>query len=248
MTWLAKIGIFIPQHLSKAQWWALLFGVSLFLATEFAWAHDVSENNRSFVEALNGAAPAPYFYLGAKHMVTGLDHILFLLGVVFFLDSFRSIALYVSLFTLGHSVTLIAGVLNSVHINPYLIDAIIGGSVVYKALENLGGFNNTLSRTIDLRLVVFLFGLAHGLGLATKLLDLSVSKEGLIINLLSFNLGVEVGQILVLLFIVGLLNFWRGSPSFKPGSRWINTALLAGGFMLIGQHLTGWIVSGGNHA
>lgn len=219
----------------------------LFFFPLMSFAHDVSDDNRRFVEALNGPAPGPFFYLGAKHMVTGMDHVLFLVGVVYFLRKFKDIVTYVSLFTVGHSLTLLIGVLNGIQVNPFMIDAIIGLSVVYKAFENLGGFKQTIGRSFDMRGAVFAFGLAHGLGLATKLQDLSVSKDGLLTNLISFNIGVEVGQVLVLLVIVGLLNLWRDRPSFITGARWANIALMAGGFILMGQHITGWIIGGGSN-
>lgn len=212
-----------------------------------SFAHDVSADNRRFVEALNGPAPGPFFYLGAKHMVTGMDHVLFLVGVVYFLRAFKDIVTYVSLFTIGHSLTLLFGVLNGIQVNPFIIDAIIGLSVVYKAFENLGGFRQTIGRSLDMRAAVFAFGLAHGLGLATKLQDLSVSKDGLLTNLISFNIGVEVGQVLVLLVIVSLLNLWRGRASFETGARWANIALMTGGFVLMGQHIAGWFIYGGSN-
>ncbi len=225
-----------------------LLAMAAFIFAPMAAAHNVSADNRSFVEALNGPAPIAYMYLGAKHMVTGLDHVFFLIGVVFFLKKLPDIVTYVSLFTIGHSLTLLIGVLAGISVNPFVIDAIIGLSVVYKAFENIGGFDRIFGAKLDMRVAVFAFGLAHGLGLATKLQDLALSENGLLINLLSFNVGVEIGQVLVLLVIVSLLNLWRPFQSFPTGARWANIALMVGGFVLMGQHIVGFFVSGGAHA
>ena len=136
-------------------------------------------------------------YLGAKHMVTGYDHLLFLVGVIFFLYRLRDILLYVSLFTVGHSVTLLVGALGGVRANAYLIDAIIGLSIVYKAFENMGGFR-AIGIQPNTRAAVLVFGLFHGFGLATKLQEYALSRNGLVTNIVSFNVGVEIGQILAL--------------------------------------------------
>ena len=207
-----------------------------------AWAHDISAANKAFVEAISGPAPFPFAYLGAKHMVTGIDHVLYLIGVVFFLYKLRDVMLYVSLFALGHSLTLIGGVLFKTGANSHIVDAIIGFSVVYKAFENLGGFEK-IGLKIDSRLAVLAFGLAHGLGLATKLQDLAVSENGLLVNLISFNVGVEIGQVLVLVIVVFLLNLWRRLPSFEKGAFGANCVLMAAGFLLAGQQVTAYLGS-----
>jgi hypothetical protein len=207
-----------------------------------AFAHDISQANRQALEAMSGPQPIPYLYLGAKHMVTGIDHVLFLVGVVFFLHRLRDVVLYVSMFTIGHSLTLLGGVLAGVGLNAYVVDAIIGLSVVYKGFENIGGFRR-LGLAIDTRAAVLVFGLFHGLGLATKLMDLAVSPDGLLVNLISFNIGVEIGQVLVLAVVVALLNLWRRTPSFAPSAFYANVALMAAGFILTGQHLAGYFLS-----
>ncbi len=208
-----------------------------------ALAHDVSQSNARFVEGITGPAPIPFFYLGAKHMVTGYDHVFFLIGVVFFLRKLNDVVLYVSLFTLGHSMTLLAGVLADWSVNVYAVDAIIGLSVVYKAFENIGGFERLGAPRLDMRAAVFLFGLAHGLGLATKLQDLALSDDGLVLNMLSFNVGVEAGQVLVLALIVPVLNAWRTRPGFETQAYRANIALMTGGFVLAGMHLYGLMTS-----
>lgn len=213
----------------------------LFLSVA-AFAHDVAEGDKAFVQTIDGQAFVPFLYLGAKHMVTGYDHILFLIGVVFFLRRPKDVLLYVSLFTIGHSATLLGGVLLGTTVDPYLIDAIIGLSVVYKGVENLGGFRK-LGATIDTRLVVLVFGLFHGLGLATKLQALSVAKEGLLINLVGFNLGVEVGQIIILAIVVFLLDQWRDRPSFGRGARMANVALIIAGLALTANQIHGYAAS-----
>lgn len=204
-----------------------------------ASAHDISEANRAFVETLDGPAPFPFLYLGAKHMVTGLDHIMFLAGVVFFLHRLRDVVIYVSMFTIGHSLTLMGGVLMGTGLNASLVDAVIGFSVIYKAAENLGWLGKA-GLAINTRLAVLVFGLFHGMGLATKLMDLAVSPNGLLVNLVSFNIGVELGQVLVLAVVVTLLNLWRPLKSFTRGAKYANLLLLAGGISLTLYHLTGY--------
>jgi HupE / UreJ protein len=212
--------------------------LGLLLITAPALAHDVAEGDKAFVQSIDGPAIVPFLYLGAKHMVTGYDHIAFLVGVVFFLTRLKDVVLYVSMFTLGHSLTLLGGVLLGVGANAYVIDAIIGLSVVYKGVENVGGFAR-LGWQFDTRWAVLIFGLFHGLGLATKVMDLELSPNGLLTNLIAFNIGVELGQVIVLTLVVLLLGAWRYSPSFK---RYAFAANL--GLILVGLALTAYQVSG----
>ena len=180
----------IRHHLSQPRTWLLLaFVLLVLLQATAAFAHDISESDRQAVAQIEGPAPFAFLYLGAKHMVTGIDHILFLIGVVFFLYKLRDVIVYVTMFTIGHSTTLLLGVLLNTGANSYIVDAIIGFSVVYKAFENLGGFRK-LGIAINTKLAVLVFGLFHGLGLATKVQDLGLSEDGLLVNLVSFNVGV----------------------------------------------------------
>ena len=212
-------------------------GVAVLAATAFG--HAISGDNAAYVQALDGPAVAAFAYLGAKHMVTGLDHLLFLVGVVFFLHRLKDVLLYVSLFTLGHSITLLAGVLGGWNVNAYLVDAVIGLSVAYKAFENMGGFARLRWR-VNTRLAVLAFGLCHGMGLATKVQELYLSERGLATNLVSFNVGVELGQFTALAGVVGLLAWWRRQPSFERSSFAVNATLLAAGFLLTEYQLAGW--------
>ena len=189
------------------------------------------------------APPSPFLYLGAKHMVTGYDHLLFLVGVIFFLYSLRDVVIYVSLFTIGHSLTLLAGVLGGIQANAYIVDAIIGLSVVYKAFENMGGFEKTFGFGPNTRAAVLVFGLFHGFGLATKLQELALPQNGLVANIVSFNVGVEIGQMLALTAILLAITLWRARPSFMQHAFLTNTALMTGGFILIGYQLTGYFVA-----
>ena len=183
----------------------------------------------------------PYLYLGAKHMVTGYDHLLFLLGVIFFLYRLKDVGTYVTLFAVGHSTTLIAGVFFNIHANPYLVDAVIGLSVVYKALDNLGAFPTLIGFQPNQKAAVLIFGFFHGFGLATKLQDLIASRDGLIPNLLSFNIGVEMGQFLALSVILILMTLWRRSPGFTRSVVVANAALMCGGIVLTGYQLAGFL-------
>jgi len=203
-----------------------------------ALAHGVAGGDAAYVASSRGVNVFPFMYLGAKHMVTGYDHLLFLAGVIFFLYRLKDVALYVTLFAIGHSTTLLAGVLGGIHANAYIVDAIIGLSVAYKAFENLGGFRR-LGWQIDPRFAVLAFGLAHGFGLATKLQELSLSPEGLAANLVSFNVGVELGQLAALSIILLAFNFWRRSRSFLSGAWIANVLIMAAGFVLIGYQLAG---------
>jgi hypothetical protein len=206
-------------------------------------AHGVSRRDASFVESIKGAAIGPFLYLGAKHMVTGYDHLLFLVGVIFFLYRLKDVVLYVSLFTIGHSLTLLTGVLGGIHANAYIIDAIIGLSVVYKGFENIGGFQYFLGRQPDTRAAVLIFGLFHGFGLATKLQELALTQEGLVTNIVSFNVGVELGQMLALTFVLIGLTWWRTRPGFLRHAFMTNTLLMTGGFLLVGYQLSGYMLS-----
>lgn len=221
----------------------LIFFIAALLSTGASWAHNISENNAQFIEGVDGAAVAPFMYLGAKHMVTGYDHLLFLVGVIFFLYRLKDVVLYVTLFTVGHSITLLAGVLGDFQVNAYLIDAIIGFSIVYKAFENIGGFEKVFRVKPNTRIAVLVFGLFHGLGLATKLQEFSITDDGLIANIVSFNVGVEIGQMLALTAILLLLWQWRRQTSFARNSFLANTVLMTGGFLLAGYQITGYFVS-----
>ena len=202
-------------------------------------AHGVSGKDAVFLEGLQGRAIIPLMYLGAKHMVTGYDHLLFLVGVIFFLYRLKDVLLYVSLFTIGHSVTLLAGVLGGIHANAYLIDAIIGFSVVYKAFENMDGFRRVFGFQPNTRAAVLIFGLFHGFGLATKLQEFALSQQGLVANIVSFNIGVELGQGLALTFILIALTFWRTRSGFLQHAFATNAIVMACGFMLVGYQLSG---------
>jgi len=230
------------QNKAKIVGFTFFMASVLFFLPEVSWAHNVALTDQSFLESNTGANIVPYLYLGAKHMVTGYDHLLYLAGIIFFLFRIRDIALFVSLFALGHSITLLAGVLANWSVNPYLIDAIIGFSVVYKAIENLGGFKIFFTTWLDTRVAVFSFGLVHGLGLSSKLQDLHIAKEGLIENIISFNIGVEMGQLVALTFLLLSFNLLRQSTNFQNHSTVANIALMAAGFLLIGYQITGYFV------
>lgn len=219
---------------------AFLLGLLLVSLSFGTLAHGVDDNTRVFLEQNSGMQFIPFIYIGAKHMFTGYDHILFLVGVIFFLYRSRDVLLYVSMFTVGHSITLLWGVLGDIQVNAYLIDAIIGFSVVYKGFDNLGGFKRVFGRQPNTKLAVLIFGLFHGFGLATKLQDFELAPDGLVANMIAFNIGVELGQFMALAFIVIVINFWRKLPSFERFSTVTNTMLMSAGMMLMGLQLTGY--------
>ena len=208
-----------------------------------ALAHNVSKRDASFVQSNHGTAIGPFLYLGAKHMVTGYDHLAFLVGVIFFLYRLKDVVTYVSLFTLGHSVTLLAGVLGGIHANTYIVDAIIGFSVVYKAFDNMDGFKRFFGFEPNTKLAVLIFGLFHGFGLATKLQQLDLAKTGLVTNIVSFNVGVEIGQVLALTAILIALTYWRTRSGFLRHAFATNTALMTVGFTLTGYQIAGYYLA-----
>ncbi|MBT9466669.1 HupE/UreJ family protein [Hydrogenophaga sp.] len=219
------------------------FFISLLFGAPEALAHAVTSGDKGYIQEISGVKLLPFMYLGAKHMMTGYDHLLFLFGVIFFLYRLSHIGLYVSLFALGHSTTMILGVYFNVGINSYLIDAVIGLSVVYKALDNLGAFRRWLGFQPDTRMATLVFGLFHGFGLATKILEYEISPDGLVPNLLAFNVGVEIGQLLALTVILIGMGFWRRTPSFSRNAYTANVAMMSAGFILVGMQLTGYFIS-----
>lgn len=214
----------------------------LFLATE-AFAHGVAEGDKGYLQEVSGVLIGPFLYLGAKHMVTGYDHLLFLFGVIFFVYRMKHVAIYVTLFAIGHSTTLLFGVLTGITANAYLIDAIIGLSVVYKAMDNLGAFQRWFGFQPNTKIATLVFGFFHGFGLATKMLEFELPQEGLIPNLIAFNVGVEIGQLLALSAILILMGWWRRTPSFMRHAFAANVALMTAGFLLVGQQLAGFFNS-----
>ena len=241
----------VPDRLPRSPWafgysrrffLAALF-VCLLLGSVEAFAHAVTAGDKGYIQEISGINLLPFMYLGAKHMMTGYDHILFLFGVIFFLYRIRHIAIYVSLFALGHSTTMILGVYFNVGINSYLIDAIIGLSVVYKALDNIGAFQRWWGFQPDTKMATLVFGLFHGFGLATKIQEYTISPDGLVPNLLAFNVGVEVGQLLALTVILIGMGYWRRTASFLRHAYTANVAMMSAGFILIGTQLTGYFVS-----
>jgi hypothetical protein len=216
--------------------------LSLLLATD-AYAHNVAEGDKGYIQESSGVLFLPFVYLGAKHMVTGYDHLLFLFGVIFFLYRMKDIGLYVTLFAIGHSTTMLFGVLTGISANAYLIDAIIGLSVVYKALDNLGAFQRWFGFHPDTKAATLIFGFFHGFGLATKILEFEISPDGLLPNLIAFNIGVELGQLLALGGILILMGYWRRTSSFIRHAFAANTALMAAGFVLVGYQVAGFLTA-----
>jgi hypothetical protein len=221
----------------------LLLLAAPLLAAGDALAHAVAEGDKGYIQEISGVHLVPFVYLGAKHMITGYDHLLFLFGVIFFLYRLKDIGIYVTLFAVGHSVTMLFGVLYGVSVSPYLIDAIIGFSVVYKALDNLGAFQRWFGVQPNTKIATLVFGLFHGFGLAAKIQDYGVAEDGLVANLLAFNLGVEIGQLLALAAILIVMGFWRLSDGFRRHAYTANVAMMTAGFVLVGLQLTGYFVA-----
>ncbi|MEZ5420546.1 MAG: HupE/UreJ family protein [Vicinamibacterales bacterium] len=226
---------------ARRRWLPWLLTLAVWLAgARPGFAHGVSAADRAFME--QGGLLA-FLYLGAKHMVTGYDHLLFLFGVIFFLYRMRDVGLYVTLFAVGHSVTLLYGVLSGTHVNAYLVDAVIGLSVVYKALDNLGAFRAWFGVQPDAKAAVLFFGLIHGFGLATKLQDFALPRAGLAPKIVAFNAGVEVGQLLALAGILIAMAYWRRTAAFPRQAFTANVVVMTCGFVLMGYQLAGYFVS-----
>lgn len=212
-------------------------------ASNAALAHAVAEGDKGYIQEISGVHLVPFMYLGAKHMATGYDHILFLLGVIFFLYRMKQIALYVTLFAIGHSSTMLLGVFLDFGINSHLIDAIIGLSVVYKALDNMGAYRRWFGFQPDTRAATLLFGFCHGFGLSTKIIEYDIAPDGLLPNLLAFNVGVEIGQLLALGAILIAMGYWRRTASFARHAYTANVVMMSTGFVLMGYQLAGFAVS-----
>ncbi|WP_241033825.1 HupE/UreJ family protein [Vibrio maerlii] len=213
------------------------------LMSNDAFAHAIAQGDKGYIQEITGTNIPAFMYLGAKHMVTGYDHILFLLGVIFFLYKMKHIALYVSLFAFGHSSTMLLGVYFNIGINSYIIDAIIGLSVVYKAMDNLGAFQRWFGVQPNTKVATLLFGFCHGFGLSSKIIEYDISPDGLIPNLLAFNIGVELGQLLALGTILIVMGFWRRHSNFAKQAYSANVVMMSLGFMLIGYQLTGYVIA-----
>lgn len=213
-------------------------GLVLLLISGVAMAHGMSAEDQA--RALN-AGYMEYIELGAVHMITGYDHLLFLFGVVFFLTRFNDIIRFITAFTVGHSITLVFATLYGIRANYYLVDAVIALTVCYKAFDNLGGFKTYLQmKSPNLTGMVFIFGLIHGFGLSTRLQQLPLAEDGLVLRILAFNVGVEVGQVAALAIMLFLLSGWRRSRSFAQFSRATNWLLMSLGVLLLLMQLHGY--------
>ena len=219
----------------------LLIMGALLLLNSAVYAHGISAAD---IQAMLDGGNLRYIWLGATHMLTGYDHLLFLFGVVFFLKTVKDIVKFVSIFTLGHSITLIFATFMGINANYYLIDAVIALSVIYKAFDNNKGFENYLHmKSPNLLWMVLIFGLIHGFGLSTRLQQLPLGEDNfeMLMRIISFNIGVEVGQILALIPMLLILSIWRNTKSFMQHSKVANHALIFVGLMLLLMQLHGYL-------
>ena len=238
------LGLEMPLGLDWSRLALLILSLGLLFASQsLAYAHGVTEGDKGYIMEISGVHLIPFVYLGAKHMVTGYDHILFLFGVIFFLYKLKHIGIYVSLFAVGHSTTMLLGVLMNWDVNAYIIDAIIGFSVAYKALDNMGAFQRWFGVQPNTKVATLIFGLFHGFGLATKILEYEIASDGLIPNMLAFNVGVEIGQLVALALILIGMSYWRRHANFLKHAFAANTVLMAAGFTLVGYQLSGFFLT-----
>ena len=230
----------LSKYFSKMYFTLLSF---LLLLPVQLLAHGVTTGDKGYIQEISGSNFFPFVYLGAKHMVTGYDHLLFLFGVIFFLYKLKDIGKYVTLFAIGHSSTLLFGVFTGIRSNAYIIDAIIGLSVVYKALDNLGVYEKLFGFQPNPKLATLIFGFFHGFGLATKILEFEISPNGLFGNLIAFNVGVEIGQLLALSGILIAISYWRKTLSFAKYAGFANILLMFSGVSLVIYQLNGFFSS-----
>ncbi|WP_439150422.1 HupE/UreJ family protein [Sulfitobacter sp.] len=233
----------VQEHQGYHVFVLLLIATIFTLWAQSAHAHAVTLGDQGYIQEITGVKIIPFLYLGAKHMVTGYDHILFLLGVIFFLYGMKQISIYVSLFAIGHSTTMLAGVWFNFGINSYIIDAIIGFSVIYKALDNLGAYQKWFGFQPNTKVATLIFGFLHGFGLASKIIDYNISPDGLLPNLIAFNVGIEIGQLLALAAILVVMTRWRATPSFARQAYAANVLMMIAGFTLMGFQIAGYFVA-----
>lgn len=220
-----------------------LVALLLMLTAQGELAHKVTEGDAGNMQEITGWHLIPFMYLGAKHMVTGYDHLLFLFGVVFFLYQMRHIAIYVSLFAIGHSTTMLLGVWYGWSVNIHLIDAIIGLSEVYKALDKLGAYQRWFGFQPNTKTATLIFGFFRWLELATKILDDDIAPDGLLANLIAFNVGVEIGQLIALSIILIVMGYWRRTAGFLRHAYAANVVMMTAGFTLAGYQLAGFALT-----
>ncbi len=223
------------SEIKQSRW---LLAILAMLVTSQVFGHGMSEAEKlSIIEGGNFR----YLWIGATHMLSGYDHLLFVFGIIFFLTRFKDIVKYITAFTLGHSITLIWATFNGIQVNYFLIDAVIALSVCYIAFANLDGFKKYLDiKPPNLLLMITSLGLIHGLGLSTRLQQLPLSEDQLLMNIISFNIGIEVGQILALTAMLLVLTGWRQASSFKPFSVISNYGLIFAGLLLFMMQMHGY--------
>ncbi len=220
-----------------------LFFIGLFISSQMLSAHGISQAD---AQAMIDGGNTQYMWLGATHMLSGYDHLLFLFGVVFFLTSFKDILKFITVFTIAHSLTLVFATFMGISANYYLVDAVIALSVIYKAFDNNKRFESYLGvKAPNLLLMVFVFGLIHGFGLSTRLQQLPLGEHDvdMLLRILSFNVGVEFGQIIALVVMLFFLNVWRKFTSFKKFSKIANDAIMLLGFLLFLMQMHGYLHS-----
>ena len=219
----------------QSRWLIVIFAM---LAVSQAFGHGMSEAEK---QTIIDGGNLRYMWIGATHMLSGYDHLLFVFGIIFFLTRFKDIVKYITAFTIGHSITLIYATFNSIQVNYFLIDAVIALSVCYIAFSNLDGFKKYLNiKAPNLLAMIVGLGLIHGLGLSTRLQQLPLNEDQLLMNIISFNVGIELGQVSALAIMLLLVAAWRKSHSFKAFSLIANYSLIVAGSMLFLMQMHGY--------
>ena len=221
--------------IKQSRW---LFVILLTLFASQAFGHGMSEAEKQII--IEGGI-LRYIWIGATHMLSGYDHLAFVFGIIFFLTKFKDIVKYITAFTVGHSITLIIATFNAIQVNYFLVDAVIALSVCYIAFHNLDGFKKYFNvKAPNMLAMIFSLGLIHGLGLSTRLQQLPLNPDDLLMNIISFNVGIEIGQISALAVMLFVIAFFRKKEAFATFAKAANGFLIIAGAYLFMMQMHGY--------
>lgn len=202
----------------------------IYFSSSPIFGHGVSQEEKNMI--LEGKN-LKYIYIGIIHMLKGYDHLLFLLGIVFLIKSRSQIIKLITAFTLGHSITLIFATINSIQVNSYIIESTIAFSVCYIAFVNLKGFEKLFNiKPLNTLVMVFIFGLIHGLGLSSILQQFPLKSESLLSNIISFNIGIEIGQLIAIFIIYLILSMIKKYSIYNIFKIFVNILIYLAGLFL----------------
>ncbi len=173
-----------------------------------------------------------FILLGIEHILTGYDHMAFLLALIVIGLSIKEVLKIITAFTVAHSITLLLAAMQVVSLNSRIVESVIAFSICFVALENL------FKKKVNYRwLVTFGFGLIHGFGFASVLQELIVGKSNLLVSVVSFNLGVEVGQLMIFLVLLPVLYLLKSKMEFRKVTFGVSLAIFMLGFTWLIERL-----------